>query len=69
LSAIPINKHASKIPFTGTAAPYNGPKIRLNHTVICHVHRDSNIIIIFIYRELVVHVTGTIGQHKSTKSG
>jgi len=23
------------------AAPYNDVKVRLNHTVVCHVHRDS----------------------------
>jgi len=23
------------------AAPYDDPKVRLNHAVVCHAHRDS----------------------------
>jgi len=36
-NAIPIIKHVSlRFPSTGMVAPYNGPKVRLNHTVVCH---------------------------------
>jgi len=33
-NAIPINKHVSEIPLTGTMTQ----KVRLNHTIVCHVH-------------------------------
>jgi len=36
-NAIPVNKHVSEIPLSGTLTQ----KVCLNHTFVCHAHREG----------------------------